>query len=67
VKKFAEELKIPLLGQIPIVAAITDSGDAGSPIATDDHSPVTSAFVKLAENVAQQIAISNSIREIFKG
>ena len=64
-KKFAEELNIPILGQIPIVSAISDSGDAGSPVAVDDHSPVTAAFTQLAERVAQQIAISNSIREIF--
>jgi ATP-binding protein involved in chromosome partitioning len=66
-KKFAEELNIPLLGQIPIVAAIADSGDAGVPMAVDDHSPVTDAFIRLSESVAQQIAISNSIREIFGG
>jgi ATP-binding protein involved in chromosome partitioning len=66
-RKFAEELNIPLLGQIPIVAAIADSGDAGSPISMDDQSPVTEAFLKLSEAVAQQIAISNSIREIFGG
>ena len=64
-EKFAAELNIPLIGQIPIVSAISDSGDAGNPISLDDTSPVTAAFVNLAENVAQQIAISNSIREIF--
>jgi ATP-binding protein involved in chromosome partitioning len=64
-KKFAEELNIPMLGQIPIVSSIADSGDSGSPIAVDDHSQVTAAFTKLAENVARQIAISNSIREFF--
>ena len=66
-KKFAEELNIPLLGQIPIVPAISDSGDAGVPISLNDNSPVTEAFHKLSEAVAQQIAISNSIREIFGG
>lgn len=64
-KKFSEELNIPILGQIPIVSAIADSGDSGSPIAVEDDSPVTAAFTQLAERVAQQIAISNSIREIF--
>jgi ATP-binding protein involved in chromosome partitioning len=64
-KKFAEELNIPLLGQIPILAAIADSGDAGNPVAAGDDSPVSLAFLKLSETVAQQIAISNSIRDIF--
>ena len=66
-EKFAAELNIPLIGEIPIVPAIADSGDAGIPVATDNTSPVTAAFLKLAENVAQQIAISNSIKEIFGG
>ncbi len=64
-KKFAAELNIPLLGQIPIVPAIAESGDAGIPVAMDNQSPVAAAFLNLAEAVAQQIAISNSIREIF--
>jgi len=64
-KKLAGDLKIPLLAQIPIVPEITESGDSGNPIATDDHSPVASAFMQLAEAVAQQIAIQNTIRESF--
>lgn len=63
----ADELHMPLLGQIPIVPAITDSGDAGSPIAIDPNSPVTVAFNHLAEAVAQQVAISNSIKAAFGG
>jgi len=60
---FAEELSIPLLGQIPIVTAISTTGDQGSPIATDKSSPVTLAFAQLAEKVAQQVAIHNAIKE----
>jgi ATP-binding protein involved in chromosome partitioning len=66
-KKFAAELNIPLLGKIPIVSAISDSGDNGSPVVMDEKSPVTTAFKELSEAVAQQIAISNSIREVFEG
>lgn len=66
-QKFAGELNIPILGQIPIVPAISDSGDAGMPMAVDLNSPVADAFINLAQAVAQQIAISNSIREIFGG
>ena len=61
--KFAEELNIPLLGQIPIVTAISEAGDLGSPISTDLSSPVTQAFADLAEAVAQQVAIHNAIKE----
>jgi ATP-binding protein involved in chromosome partitioning len=64
-KKLAGELNIPLLAQIPIVPDITESGDSGSPIAADDRSPVSAAFMQLAEAVAQQIAIQNAIKESF--
>jgi ATP-binding protein involved in chromosome partitioning len=64
-KKLAEELKVPVISQLPIVSAIADSGDAGSPIAADPTTPVALEFTRLAENVAQQVAISNAIRETF--
>jgi len=64
-KKFAAELNIPVLSQLPIVPAIADSGDTGVPVAANSDSPGYEIFGELAENVAQQIAISNSIREIF--
>jgi ATP-binding protein involved in chromosome partitioning len=64
-KKFAEELKTPLLGQIPILPAITDSGDDGNPVATGD-SPAATAFRELAEKVAQQVAIANAVKGVFR-
>jgi len=64
-RRFAEELNIPFLGEIPIVSGIADSGDSGKPIATDSHSPVTGAFMKLAESIAQQVAVANAVREVF--
>jgi len=65
-KKYAEEVGIPLLGQIPIVQGICDSGDKGSPIALSDTSPVAAAFRELAENVARGIAIRNANMEPTK-
>ena len=65
-KTFSDELNINFLGQIPIVPEITESGDTGTPVATDPGKPVTAAFDKLASNVAQQVAISNTIRETFQ-
>ncbi len=62
---FARELNVPLLGQIPVQQGITDSGDNGNPIAADPNSPVAASFDSLAEKVAQQVAISNAIREVF--
>lgn len=59
-KKLAEANNIPLLGQIPLVQGICESGDKGSPIALDFSSPVSEAFRQLAESTAQQIAIRNA-------
>ncbi len=59
-KRFAEENNIPLLGQIPLVQSICESGDQGSPVALSDNSPVALAFRSLAESIAQQIAIRNA-------
>lgn len=58
-KKLAQEYNIPLLGQIPLVQGIRESGDNGTPIAMQDNSPVADAFMQLAERTAQQIAIRN--------
>lgn len=60
-KRFADELNIPLLGQIPIMAEISESGDQGNPVAAGNDSVVSEAFRKLAEKVAQQVAINNVV------
>ncbi|NTW34395.1 MAG: Mrp/NBP35 family ATP-binding protein [Bacteroidetes bacterium] len=62
-KVLAEELNVPLLGQIPIVQSIRESGDNGDPIANNESSPVAKAFKELAEKLAQQVAIRNASTE----
>ncbi|QEC52058.1 ATP-binding protein involved in chromosome partitioning [Anseongella ginsenosidimutans] len=59
-KALAEQFDVPLLGEIPLVKAVSDAGDTGSPLVLDDSHPVSGAFLELAERVAQQVAISNS-------
>jgi ATP-binding protein involved in chromosome partitioning len=61
-KKFAEKHKVPLLAEIPIVQSIREGGDIGIPVAMED-SITSKAFEKLAQKVAQQIAIKNSTKE----
>lgn len=48
---FADQLGVPLLGQIPIVEKIAESGDNGTPLALDADSPVTKAFDKIALSI----------------
>jgi ATP-binding protein involved in chromosome partitioning len=50
-KRLAEEMNVPLLGQIPLVQSICESGDSGSPISLNDESPMSIAFMNLAQKV----------------
>ena len=43
-KALAEELQIPLLGQIPLVQSIREGGDDGTPIALQIGHPAAEAF-----------------------
>ena len=48
-KQLAIETGTRLLGQIPLVQSVCESGDAGAPIATQDNSIMGMAFAELAE------------------
>lgn len=51
VSQLANEMNVPLLGEIPIVQAVCESGDKGEPIAIWQDSIVGKAFAELAENI----------------
>ena len=55
VKKLAEEMNVPLLGQIPIVQSICESGDNGTPVALDEDSVTGRAFLSLAASMVRQV------------
>ncbi|NJO90607.1 MAG: Mrp/NBP35 family ATP-binding protein [Chloroflexia bacterium] len=57
-KRLSEELKIPFLGQIPIVESIRQNGDTGTPSVLED-SVTGEAFRQLGETVAQRIEERN--------
>lgn len=50
-KQFADQLGVPLLGQIPITEKIAECGDAGAPLALNADSPVTKAFDQIAQAI----------------
>lgn len=64
--RLAQELKVPLLAQIPLVADVCESSDAGTPAALketeSDSNPAAHAFRKLAEAVHH--AVENRNREL---
>lgn len=53
-KRLAEEMNVPLLGQIPLVQSICESGDRGTPVALDEHTLTGHAFLQLAAAVVRQ-------------
>ena len=65
-KKLAEEMKTPLLAQIPIVQGICESGDKGTPAALDVESPVAQAFISLAQAVVTVVNKRNREQEPTK-
>jgi ATP-binding protein involved in chromosome partitioning len=58
-KNLSEKYGVPLLGQIPLVQGIRESGDSGLP-AVMKEGPSKQAFTELAESLARQIAIRNA-------
>ena len=50
-KRLAEEMKVPLLAQIPLVQGICESSDEGEPAATKVDTMTGQAFINLAQAV----------------
>lgn len=64
--RLAEELDVPLLGQIPLVQSIRECGDAGRPIAVDENSISSLAFIDLAHKVVDRVEFRNNNMEATK-
>lgn len=59
-KNLAEDLKVPFLGEIPLVQSIREAGDVGRPAALQIASPLEKAFEDLTKNVVQELVIRNT-------
>ncbi|WP_299434005.1 Mrp/NBP35 family ATP-binding protein [uncultured Maribacter sp.] len=58
-KNLAEDLKVPLLGEIPLVQSIREAGDVGRPAALQTATPIEAAFEELTKNIAQEVVNRN--------
>ncbi len=65
-KRLAQKLQVKLLGQIPIIQSIRESGDEGSPSAINDDTISEQFFKELAVNVVEQVDYRNKNREQTK-
>lgn len=60
VRHLAQEMQVPLLGQIPVVQDICQSGDEGRPAALEPGSVTGHAFMQLAARVVTETDRRNS-------
>ncbi|WP_372366637.1 Mrp/NBP35 family ATP-binding protein [Candidatus Uabimicrobium sp. HlEnr_7] len=64
-KKFAEELDLPFLGEIPIATSIRKQSDIGIPIVeSEPESSYAKAFIAVAEKLASQINAMHSSGDV---
>ena len=59
-RKLAEELDIPLLGQIPLIQSVCEAGDAGAPAALEQESLLGIYFRTLATSIVEQVNRRNA-------
>jgi ATP-binding protein involved in chromosome partitioning len=63
-RRESERLDAPFLGEVPLHVAIRDGGDAGRPIvASDPTSPLTAAFLEIADRVLASPALRRDVAE----
>ena len=58
-KHLAQDLGVPLLGEIPLVQSIREAGDVGRPAALQTASPLEKAFEMITQNVVQEVVNRN--------
>ena len=65
-KKMAKLSNSVLLGQVPLVQGIRESGDFGKPAILGENQETADAFMKIAENTLRQVAIRNEMLDPTK-
>ncbi len=59
-KYLSEDLKVPFLGELPLVQSIREAGDVGRPAALQTETPLEEAFEKITQNVVQEVVRRNN-------
>ena len=62
--KLADKLKVPFLGQIPLVQSICEAGDAGRPAVLQDNTPQANAFKEIAEKMIVELDLMNEKKKL---
>ena len=59
VKYLAQKMEVPLLGEIPLVQSLRESGDVGRPAALQEQTPLAQAFEEFARNTVAEVVTRN--------
>lgn len=58
-KNLSEDLKVPFLGEMPLIQSLREAGDIGRPAALQNATPIEEAFEKITQNVVQEVVRRN--------
>ena len=58
-RHLAEDLKVPFLGEVPLVQSVREAGDIGRPAALQDGSVIAEVFKEIARNVVEEVVARN--------
>jgi ATP-binding protein involved in chromosome partitioning len=58
-KHLAEDLKVPFLGEIPLVQSIREAGDVGRPAAMQSGTPIEAAFEEITKQIVSEVVGRN--------
>jgi ATP-binding protein involved in chromosome partitioning len=58
-KHLSEDLKVPFLGEIPLVQSIREAGDVGRPAALQTATQLEQAFEEITRNVVEEVVNRN--------
>ncbi|MFC6860029.1 Mrp/NBP35 family ATP-binding protein [Zunongwangia atlantica] len=58
-KNLSDDLKVPFLGEIPLVQSLRESGDIGRPAALQEETPLEESFKEITRNMVQETVNRN--------
>ncbi|WP_407494684.1 Mrp/NBP35 family ATP-binding protein [Elizabethkingia anophelis] len=58
-KNLAEDLDIPVLGEIPLIQSIREAGDVGRPVALQEGTGIADIYTKTAQNMIESLVERN--------
>jgi len=58
-KNLSMDLKVPFLGEVPLIQSIREAGDIGRPASLQENSIVEEAFISITKNMISELLLRN--------